>query len=191
MPGLPKRQSLEGLDAYYEHQQTHITSAMFPTDTSTAANMAATVKYVPPQMDPLAGSSTLAARQSPLRLFLQDASVLITMLPYLPYIFLPLKANDNSSELYMNLVGARDMALQGWLFIMETCLLLLGPPALLLLPGLFSVVAIALCCLTIYVVTWPMAGPNVTFSRMDETTQTMAEHHKDERWIFINGTATG
>lgn len=34
-----------------------------------------------------------------------------------------------------------------------------------------------------------MEGPNVTYSKMDDTTKAMAEKLKDERWLFVNGTA--
>ncbi len=153
--------------------------------------MANTISYIPPQMDPLARSSTGAARQSPLRLLIQDVGVLITMLPYLPYIFLPFNTKDPSSEFYLSLEGARDIVLQGWLFIMEASLLFMSPFVLLLLPGTLSVLAIAMCYLTVYLVTWPLEGPDVTYSNMDEKTKALAEQHRDERWLFINGTATG
>ena len=191
MPCLPNRQSRGGHGARYSHQQADVTSPLLPTKSLRLANMANTIRYIPPQMDPLAGSSTRAARQSPLRLLLQDAGVLITMLPYLPDIFLPFRTNDPSSECYLSLAGAGNILLQGWLFIMEACLLLISPFVLLLLPGTLSVLAIAMCYLTVYLVTWPLEGPDVTYSNMDEKTEALAEQHRDERWLFINGTATG
>ena len=191
MPGLTNSQSRGRLGAYYGDQQADVTSPLLPTESSRLANMANTIRYIPPQMDPLAGSSTRAARQSPLRLLLQDVGVLITMLPYLPYIFLPFNTTDPSSECYLNLEGARDILLQGWLFIMEASLLLISPFVLLVLPGTLSVLAIAMCYLTVNLVTWPLEGPDVTYSNMDEKTEALAEQHRDERWLFINGTATG
>lgn len=191
MPGLTNSQSRGGLGACYGDQQADVTSPLLPTESSRLANMANTIRYIPPQMDPLAGSSTRAARQSPLRVLIQDAGVLITMLPYLPYIFLPFNTTDPSSECYLSLEGARDILLQGWLFIMEASLLLISPFVLLVVPGTFSVLAIAMCNLTVYLVTWPLEGPDVTYSNMDEKTEALAEQHRDERWLFINGTATG
>ena len=164
MPGLPKRQNHDGFDAYFDQHEADITSPLLPTK---------------------------AARQSPMRLMIQDAGVLLTMLPYLPNIFLPLKAKDSSDELYMNMQGARDTTLQGWLMIMETSVLLMAPLALLILPGLVSMTVIALYSLTVYLVSWPMEGPDVTYSKMDDTTRALAENHRDERWLFVNGTATG
>ena len=191
MPGLTKSHSSGRLGAYYGDQQADVTSPLLPTESSGLANMANTIKYIPPQMDPLAGSSTKAARQSPLRLLIQDVGVLITMLPYLPYVFLPVKTKDPSSECYPSLEGVRDILVQGWLFIMEASLLLISPFVLLVLPGTLSVLAIAMCYLTVHLVTWPLEGPDVTYSDMDEITEALAEQHRDERWLFINGTATG
>ena len=65
----------------------------------------------------------------------------------------------------------------------------MAPLALLVLPGLVSMTAIALCSSNIYLVSCPMEGPNVTYSKMDDTTKAMAEKLKDERWLFVNGTA--
>lgn len=191
MPGLPAPRRRVGFGMYHSHQQADITPPVLPTTSSKTANMASHINFIASQMDPLAGSSTRATRQSPLRLLIQDAGVLVTMLPYLPYVFLPLRANGPSSELYMDFRGARDMILQGWLFVMETSLLILVPLAFLLLPGVVSIMAMALCCLTVYLVSWPMQGPNVTYSNMDEMTEAMAERHKNERWLFLNGCATG
>ena len=191
MPGLTKCQSRGRLSAYCGDQQADVTSTLLPTDSSGLANMANTISYIPPQMDPLAGSSTRAARQSPLRLMIQDVGVLVTMLPYLPYIFLPVKTKDPSSECYPSLEGVRDILVQGWLFIMEASLLLMSPFVLLVLPGALSLLAIAMCYLTVYLATWPLEGPDVTYSDMDEKTEALAEQHRDERWLFINGTATG
>ena len=191
MPGLPKRQNLEGFDGYFEHHEADITSPLLPNKSPARVNMPSNIKYIAPQMDPLAGSSTRATRQSPVRLMLQDAGVLITMLPYLPYIFLPFKAKNPSDELYMDIKGARDAILQCWLFVIQSALLLVTPIAFLLLPGALSIAAVALCCLTVYLVSWPMEGPSVTYSNMDDATGALAEKHRDERWIFVNGTATG
>ena len=83
------------------------------------------------------------------------------------------------------------MLLQSWLFIMETNLLFMAVPALLLFPGAVCMTAMALCCLTIYLVAYPMRGPRVTQSKMDSLTEAMAGQHKDERWLFVNGCATG
>ena len=193
MPMLPKHPGHELLDDMYAYHTPNTTGLAPPRPLKPprSGTMVKVVRYIPPQMDPLAASSTKAARQSPLRLLMQDAGVLVTMLPYLPNIFLPLKAKDQSCELYPNLLGLRDAVLQGWLFIMETLLLLLIVPAILILPGVISLAAFAMCCLTIYLASHPMDGSRIAYSNLDGETLVMAEQHKDERWLFVNGCATG
>jgi len=192
MPGFPNDQAYEELGASINgYHEANVTRRAIISKRTESSNMASNIKYIPSQMDPLAGASTRAARQNPIKLLMQDAGVLITMLPYLPNIFLPLRANDESSELYLNIKGVRDMLLQSWLFIMETNFLFMAAPALLLFPGAVCMTAMALCCLTIYLVAYPMEGPRVTQSKMDSLTEALAGQHKDERWLFVNGCATG
>ena len=147
------------------------------------------IKYIPAQQDPMAGSTTNAARQSPIRLFLEDAGVLLRLLPYLPNIFLPLSTKGPSSELYLSAMGIRDMILQSWLFIMETALLVLAVPAILVLPGLFLMAGLALSCLAVWLITKHMEGPRIAYSNLSDDTLIAAEQRKDERWLFVNGSA--
>ena len=121
---------------------------------------------------------------------MQDASVLFTMLPYMPHIFLPFKANDKSAELYLNIANLRDIFLQCWLCVIETTLLVLAVPAFFILPGIVSVVAAALCGTVINLLTRPIQGPKIVHSNMDEEAMALAKSHKDERWLFVNGVAT-
>ena len=130
-------------------------------------------------------------RRSPLRLFFQDAGVLFTMLPYFPWIFLPFKTKDETAELYLNRQNAKEMMLQGILFFFESFLLLLFLPALLILPGLIFALTAGIAFLLIYLIALPMEGSSLTRSRMDNTTQRSADQHRDERWIFVNGCASG
>ena len=193
MPGISKHSGHELFHDMYGHHKLGATglAPQVALKPASSDNLAKTICYIPPQMDPLAASSTRAARQSPMRLLMKDAGVLITMLPYLPNVFLPLKAKDQTCELYPNWPGLRDVLLQGWLFIMETVLLVLAIPAILILPGAISIAAFALCCSTIILATKPMEGPRIAYSSLHGETLAMAEQHKDERWLFVNGCATG
>ena len=148
------------------------------------------ISYVPPQMDPLSLASKQALRKDPLRLFLQDAGVLITMLPYLPWLFLPFKTTNDKAELYLDRHNSKEMLLQVLLFLFETSLLLLSLPALLILPGGIFLVLAGISVLLICFLAWPLEGSTLTYSSMDQSTQASAERHKDERWIFINGCAS-
>lgn len=149
------------------------------------------ISYMPPATDPLSTSTTPAMRRSPLRLFFQDAGVLFTMLPYFPCIFLPFKTKDETAELYLNRQNAKEMVLQGILLFVESFLLLLFLPALLILPGLVFLLITGIAFLLIYLLAWPMEGSSVTRSKMDKRTPRSAEQHRDERWIFVNGCASG
>lgn len=191
MPGLPKRQGHELMcEMYRTHEPGIMGLAPSPKPLSRRDSVDG-IKYIPSQQDPMSASTTSAARQSPIRLFFEDAGVLFRLLPYLPNIFLPLKANDSSNELYLNLAGTRDMILQSWLFIMETVVLLLAVPAFLVLPGLVSLAGIALLCLTIWLITKPMEGPRIAYPNMNDDTLAIAEQRKDERWMFVNGCTAG
>ena len=153
-------------------------------------NMDSRISYVPSQIDPLSMASVRALRQDPWRLFFQDAGVLIKMLQYLPWMFLPFKSRDDKAELSLSGENIMVLLLQALLFLYETFLLLLFFPALLVLPGgIFSIVA-GISFIFILLITWPMEGPAIVLSTMDHLTQASAEGHKDERWIFINGTAS-
>lgn len=113
------------------------------------------------------------------------------MLPYFPWIFLPFKTKDETAELYLNRQNAKEMMLQGILFFFESFLLLLFLPALLILPGLIFALTAGIAFLLIYLIALPMEGSSLTRSRMDNTTQRSADQHRDERWIFVNGCASG
>ena len=153
--------------------------------------MAGNIKYIPGQQDPMAGISTMAARTSPLRLMLMDAGVLITMLRYLPNIFLPFKASHADDELSLSFMNVQNLALQGVLFVFETIILLLALPAILVLPGALWIAAWAACCTIVYLAVKPIEGPTVVYSNMSEETLRMAKQHKNERWLFVNGCAVG
>lgn len=150
-----------------------------------------TVSFIPAQMDVLASSSTEAARETPLRFVLRDAGVLIQNIGYLPWIILPFKTSDSCSELYMSVPHARDNMVQCWLFIIEAVLLLLAGPALLILPGCITIVAVYLCCVVVQAICLPLQGSRVVHSEMDREAVMASKQHEGERWIFINGCMTG
>ena len=152
--------------------------------------MAPNIKYIPPQMDPLARTSAEAAVEDPLRLLVQDTAVLMKLWRLLPYIVLPFRTKDQDSECYMDRYHVRDMALQSWLCIFEALLLILAPIAILVLPGAFLILATSLAYSIIYVSTLPMQGSRIVHSKKDEATALAAKEHGNERWLFINGCIT-
>ncbi len=191
MPGLPKHQSYELMHEMYGAREPEIIRLAQPPKPSSTLNPGNGIEYIPAQQDPMAASTTRAARQSPIRLFFEDAGVLLRLLPYLPNVFLPLKADNPSNELYLSLASVRDIIIQSLLFIIETLVLILAIPAFLVLPGLVSLAALALICLSIWLIAKPMEGPRIAYSNMNENTLALAEQRKDERWVFVNGCAVG
>ena len=113
------------------------------------------------------------------------------MLRYMPMIFLPFRTNDQNAELYMGRANVRDNMFQVVLFIVEIILTLAAIPILLLLPGAFSVLASVASCLLVLAITKPIQGVRIAYSNLDEETVQSAEKYEHERWVFINGIATG
>lgn len=191
MPGLPKRASWEIMRETYGAHKPDTMEVAPPPQPSFTLSLVGGIKYIPTQQDPMAASTTSATRQSPIRLLFQDADVLFRLLPYLPNVILPFRTKDPTSELYLSsLVGVRDMILQSWLLIIETALLLFALPAILILPGIVSMTGFALSCLIIWLISKPMEGPRIVYSSMNDLTRAMAEQHRDERWLFVNGCIT-
>lgn len=124
-------------------------------------------------------------------LIFQDTIVLLSNLRYLPGIILPFKAKDSSDEFYLDFSGCRDTILQLGLFILESAMILFAVPVILILPGAFSLAAVMACCLVIFLMCYPMEGPDVIYSNMSKYTLGQAEQHKDERWLFVNGCIVG
>ena len=149
------------------------------------------VKYIPPQMDPLAGASVTAAHQDPIRFMLQDAGVLFRLLRFVPKIFLPFFTRDKDAELYLSLANIKVGFLQILLAIIQMLFLVMVIPASVSLPGSVFLAATVLCCLACYLVTLPIQGAPINYSNMDDSTKALAEQHKNERWVFVNGICTG
>ena len=152
--------------------------------------MATNVKFIPSLVDTLAGTSTESERESPLRLLLRDAGVLLKLLKYVPWIITPFWTDDKQAELYLSPRGARDTTLIAILTFMGVAALILAPFVVLAFPG-FVVVAIAAIFVAVaWLLALPLHGPDVVYSAMDEATMASAKDHIEERWLFINGVAT-
>lgn len=193
MPGLLNQDhELPNSISHELHQETNNTSAPLakPVNPISLPAMANAVRFIPPQMDALASTTTEAARKNPFRLLIQDLGTLVSKLPYLPRIILPLKASDRSAELYGSVRGTRDIVLQSWLFLFEACILALAIPALFFLPGFVFIGLATFCSIAVFVGAWPMHGSRLTYSNMDDNTIARAKQHESERWIFVNGCTT-
>ena len=106
-------------------------------------------------------------------------------------VFLPFRSGNQYAELYLSIANVRDNALQIILFLFQMMLLLGSVPVLLLLPGILSIMVLAGCWLLILALTKPIQGPKVVYSKMDEKAMESAKQYEHERWLFVNGIATG
>lgn len=172
------------------HEAECTRSSSPPIKTATPAIMASAVQYYPPQMDPHAGTSTRALREGPIWLLLQDAGVLLKMLRYMPNIVLPIKAASPDDELATNAAGTWETFVQAFLIIFEVVLLLVTPIGIIMSPGLLFIPVLFLAYGIIWLICWPLHGPDICFSNMDAETAALAQTHTDERWVFVNGCAT-
>ena len=154
-------------------------------------DMSDSIKYIPSQMDPLAGASTQAARQDPIGLMVEDAGVLFRQYRFIPNIISPFFTGEKDQEFYLSLENVKVGFLQAVLALIQVLFLLLVIPAFVWLPGGVFLAATALCCLACYLITLPMQGPPYNHSNMDDVTTTLAKQHKNERWVFVNGICTG
>ena len=149
------------------------------------------VKYIPSQMDPLASATVKAARQDPIRLMIEDTVILLRLLRYIPKTLAPFFTINKDAELYMSLANAKVGFLQILLALIQILFLVMVIPAFMSLPGAIFSAATALFCLACYLITLPMQGPAINFSNMDSRTKVLAEQHRNERWVFVNGICTG
>ncbi|KAL9610406.1 MAG: hypothetical protein Q9167_004889 [Letrouitia subvulpina] len=150
------------------------------------------IEFIPPQMDPEASTSTRALRENPLSLLIKDTGILITVLPYLPFLFFPLKTADQSAELSTSKASIPSYAIPVALFIAELAGLLLAIPTFLVLPGGYFVALLVVFCFGMFLLALPTQGPRIVHSVVvnDDTAESLASRD-DERWLFVNGIATG
>ena len=190
MLATARRRISELLNSEDEAHEPEGTRSPLPVKTPANANMAVAIQYYPTQMDPLVGTSTRALREGPCWLMIQDAGVLFKMLRYMPNIILPIKASSPDDELAVNAAGTWETVVQIFLVIFEVVLLLATPIGILMSPGLLFIPVLSLAYGLIWLVCWPLHGPDVCYSTMDASTTALAKNHSDERWIFVNGCAT-
>lgn len=148
------------------------------------------IKFIPPQMADPSKYTTQANRQGPLWLLLKDTGILLSVLPYLPLVFWPLKSKNGDHE-KTSWASIRDLLIQGLLFIVETIMMILFIPAFIALPGILFLAVLVACCLLVKLIAWPTQGPRIVQSNMSSETLRESSNHPHERWIFINGICTG
>ena len=146
------------------------------------------VSYLPSQVQVLSAASAKASQQSPARLFLQDTLVLFRLLRYLPWLFLPLKSTNADGKSYTDNSDFVERSLQILLFIIETLVVVLAIPAFIVLPGLLFLAATGVVFLIVQLLSYPLSGPSPILSN---TAPLTSQQHPSERWVFLNGCASG
>jgi len=139
----------------------------------------------------LSSTTTRATRSSPLHLFIADARTLLTNLRYLPLLFLPLRTTDRDAELFLCFANIRDNTLHLILAFLETFFLLAALPVFLFLPGCLSLLVAGACAVLVMGLIRPMQGARIAYSAMGEEVLEGAKRFEGERWVFVNGIATG
>ncbi|KAL9009368.1 MAG: hypothetical protein Q9173_005593 [Seirophora scorigena] len=149
----------------------------------------ANVLFIPPQMGPITKYSDRYIRSGPLCLMFKDLCILITILPYLPVMFLPVNTTDKR-EKGLRFQFIRDSVIQVVLSVLELVLAIFFLPALVSLPGILFLVLATASVLLIGLLAWPTQGPRVVESTIDERALRQSQQHPGERWVFVNGVCT-
>lgn len=147
-----------------------------------------TISYIPSQAELFVEASEKAEDESPVKLFIQDAAVLFRLLRYLPWLFIPLRSRESGSEIKSDETLYGETILQILLFVVESSTLVLAIPAFFLLPGLLFLLVVALAFLLVQILSYPLSGSSPIYSQAGAAAK---QFFQDERWIFLNGCASG
>lgn len=138
--------------------------------------------YIDSQKVPTSMSSNVplfrASRKTLRRSFLHDAGALLSVLQHLSQLVTPFETS------YMTFPSTRELLLQTWLSVLAVVFLIISIPVVMLLPGMLSITIAILGCALIYVLSWPLQGPELVKSDVS------VEPHDTERWLFVSGYAT-
>lgn len=161
------------------------------------------VKYIPPQADPHADISATAKNSSPLFQMARDTWIFLRMIPYIPYIILPLETKEPGHEFYPSFRNIGSKTLISLVSLLELLIGLAFPVVLVLpVPAALLILGILAFSALIWLLMYPTHGPNIVMSRMDLMARE-ANHGErqviglrerklfsDERWLFLNGVMT-
>lgn len=130
-----------------------------------------------------------AERGSPLRRFIEDASVLFRKLGLLPWVILPLGFTKPLPGVHIDrALMARDWTLTFVLIVLEVILLPLYLWAVVFLPGWTSAVFVAVSFSLLFLVIRILWNRSLV---MKSTTPVDGEaRFAREKWFFINGVGT-
>jgi hypothetical protein len=87
-----------------------------------------------------------------------------------------------------NGVACRDLVLQSVLGLMQVAMLVVGVPAMMVLPGVGGMVLLAMCWALMSIMMYPLnAGKRVVRVSCDGA---MEDDRTDECWMFVNSMMT-
>jgi hypothetical protein len=170
-------------------RQTQQSSSILPIANSVMANLLP-VSFVPSQLDSLASSTPLPFRGSPVRLLLSDLLLVLSLVPFTPWIFVPVRTTSKYGELYLKDIGnIRDLVIHVCLGIVGLAWFILVLPAFLVFPGVVFVGYNLVFALIVWAFTFVLNhGERTVQSTVDLGD---APEYPDERWLFINGVDCG
>ncbi len=151
------------------------------------------VLYIPLVDSSFMNGFSTSSRETFLTSFTQEILSLVKQLPYLPLMYLPIATSWKKLSISVKAVdarSARDLTIQGLLFILEIDLLFWALPTAMVLPGAVSMAFWMMWCVIVLALSNPLHCSGIMQSRMDESTEAMANQHRDERWLFVNSCAT-
>ncbi|KAI5843615.1 hypothetical protein BZA05DRAFT_321457, partial [Tricharina praecox] len=144
--------------------------------------------YIPSQLEAPA-TAALTLRASPFKLLLDDAKLVLSLVRWIPGIFLPLRSKNRYAESSPTRANLQDISLHISLFFLTISALSLGARILLAFPGWVTILYALVCWLALMALCRPLNyGPRVLHSAVDLTAYPT---HPRERWIFVNGICAG
>ncbi|KAF8246305.1 hypothetical protein K440DRAFT_602677 [Wilcoxina mikolae CBS 423.85] len=146
------------------------------------------VSYIPSQLEAPA-TTALTLRASPSKLLLNDVKLVFSLARYIPYIFLPLRAQNKYDEVAPTRSNLQDIALHFTLFALTVSAVCLGVRIVFAATGSLFILYTAVCWVFLMLLCRPLNyGPRVLHSSID-----LSHHpsHPREQWIFVNGICAG
>ena len=148
----------------------------------------ASVTYIPSQtVDESASTSNRASVLGPWSLFFYDALILLRNLDYVFHVLLPVRIPAHRPGVRYHLAPIiANETLLALSIVYEVVLLIVGSPAIFILPGWASVIFFLVTTGIVVLLAAPGWGSRTVQSRNSRVTFNKFPH---EKWIFMNGVA--
>lgn len=121
---------------------------------------------------------------------LADLRLVLSLIAFTPWIFIPVRTTNKYGELYFKDVGnIRDLILHVFLGILGLVWFILVLPVFLITPGFLFVGYNLVFSIIIWIFTRILNHGERTFQ--SDLDLKNAQKYPDERWLFINGVDCG